>query len=166
ILGKVVDVIELEADSRTVRNFQLDLIPGLLQTEAYAAAVVRSGYPGIDAETLRQKVAVRLERQRHVRDRGVKLWVIIGEAALRQPIRGGEVMAEQLDRLAEIAENAGTVQVLPLSLPGHPAMGVPYELLELRDGTTFAYLDTLTGGLYLEDESELEQYRETWDRLT
>jgi transcriptional regulator with XRE-family HTH domain len=166
VLGRVVDLLELEADARTVRNFEIDLVPGLLQTEAYAAAVIRNGFPGIDTETLQQKVSVRMHRQQQVRDREVKLWAIVGEAALRQPVGGATVIADQLDRLAGLADSTGTVQVLPLSLPGHPAMGVPYELLELRDGSSFAYLDTLTGGLYLEDEPEIEHYRDTWARLT
>lgn len=166
VLGRLVDLLELEADAKAWRSFRLDLIPGLLQTEAYAAAVIRNGFPGIDREALRQRVDLRMARQQQVRERGIKIWSIVGDAALLQPIGGAMVMAEQLDRLADLAESTGTVQVLPLSLPGHPAMGVSYTLLDLRDGATFAYIDTLTGGLYLEDEAEIEHYRETWARLT
>lgn len=166
ILGRVVDLIELETDARTIRDFSLDLVSGLLQTEAYARAVIRNGYPGIDQDGLMRRVSLRMDRQKQVRERGVKLWIIVGEAALRQPIGGGAVMAEQLDRLADHAESSGTVQVLPLSLPGHAAMGVSFKLLDLRDGATFGHLDTLTGGLYLEEEADIEHYRDTWARLT
>lgn len=166
VLGKVVDLIELEADAKALRSFRLDLIPGLLQTEAYASAVIRNGFAGIDQEILRRRVSVRMNRQQQARERGVKVWSIVGEATLLQPVGGGSVMAEQLDSLADLAESTGTVQVLPLSLPGHPAMGVSYTLLDLRDGATFAYIDTLTGGLYLEDEVEVDHYRDTWARLT
>lgn len=166
ILGRVVNLIELEADAKSLRSFRLDLIPGLLQTESYASAVIRNGFPGIEQNALQQRVSLRMDRQHQALDRGVKVWSIIGEAALRQPVGGGDVMAKQLDHVADLAESAGTVQVLPLSLPGHPAMGVSYTLLDLRDGATFAYLDTLTGGLYLEDEPEIEYYRDVWVRLT
>lgn len=166
ILGRAVDLIELEADARTIRGFSLDLVPGLLQTESYARAVIRNGFPGIDQDGLMRRVSLRMDRQKQARERDIKLWTIVGEAALRQPIGGGAVMAEQLDRLADHADNTGTVQVLPLSLPGHAAMGVSFKLLDLRDGATYGHLDTLTGGLYLEEEADIEHYRDTWSRLT
>lgn len=166
ILGRIVDLIELEADARTIRQFNIDLLSGLLQTEAYARAVIRSGYPDIDQDSLMRRVSLRMERQKQARDRGVKLWTIVGEAALLQPIGGSAVMAEQLDHLADHAESTGAVQILPLSLPGHASMGVSFKLLDLRDGATFGHLDVLTGGLYLEDDQDIEHYREAWARLT
>lgn len=167
VLGKAADLVELEADARKIRSFTIDLVPGLLQTAEYAAAIIRLGYPSATRDEVEQRVALRMERQQRAWDAGVHMWAVLGEAALIQPIGGPDVMAAQLDHLMSlVTERAVTVQVLPLSLPGHAAMGVPFALLDLRDGATFGYLDTLTGGLTFEEAVDIETYGSAWDQLT
>jgi hypothetical protein len=167
VLGKAVDLVELESDAVKVSAFTIDLIPALLQTEAYATALMQLGSPDMDEGELRERVQLRMERQTRARENDVALWAVVGESALVQPVGGAEVMAEQLEHIQEMVERrVATVQVLPLALPGHRAMGVPHTIFDLRDGATFVFLDTLTGGLYLEDQIDTDVYRDTWPNLT
>ncbi|MBP2320649.1 transcriptional regulator with XRE-family HTH domain [Kibdelosporangium banguiense] len=164
---KLADLFELEADAVTCQVFTIDVITGLYQTREYAEALMRLTNPTIDVDVLMQRVDVRLERQAQARKAGTRVWAVIGEAALIPPVGGGEVMAAQLEHIVHLVEDrVATVQVLPLSLPGHFAMGLPFTLYHLRDGATFAFLDTLTGGLYLEEQSDVEAYQGAWTQLT
>jgi transcriptional regulator with XRE-family HTH domain len=163
----LADLLELEADARNVRVFTIDLIPGLLMTEDYYAAFHRLAAPARDAEQLAKRAELRNERQIRAARSGTQVWTVIGEAALACPIGGGDIMAAQLDHiLALIEQGVIIVQVLPLDLPGHAAMGVPFTLLDLHDGATFVFLDTLTGGLYLEEQDEIDTYQHAWSQLT
>lgn len=167
ISAELADLLELEADADRVDTFTIDLIPGLSQTRAYAEAFMRLGNSGMTEERIRQRVDVRMERQVRARDAGTRVWAVIGEAALMYPVGGADVMADQLDHIADMAEaRLATVQVLPLSLPGHASMGVPWTLFHLRDGAIFAFLDTLTGALYLEGQTDIDAYQHAWTQLT
>jgi hypothetical protein len=166
VLGRFADYMELEADSHSLRNFQVDLIPGHLQTPQYAEAVIKHSCPNESDEQVSQRVKLRIDRQERVLHR-LETWFVIDEAALRRPLGGSAAMAEQLDHLISMAREPGiTVQVLPTEITGHMALGVPFALTELKDGAYYAYLDTLTGGLYVEDETEVRRYRDAWARLS
>ncbi|HWE89245.1 MAG TPA: helix-turn-helix transcriptional regulator [Pseudonocardiaceae bacterium] len=166
VLGRFVDYMELEDDSRTVRNFQIDLIPGLLQTPSYIEALIRQGWPNEKDESIDQRVKLRIDRQERALHR-MPLWFVIDEAALRRPLGSPEVMAEQLSHLIFMAREAGvTIQILPTDISGHMALGVPFILNELKDGSCYVYLDTLTGGLYVEELEEVFRYRDAWERLS
>lgn len=163
----LADLLELETDADGVSVFTIDLVAGLFQTREYTEAYMRLTDPAMEPEQLRLRVDLRLERQVRVRERGARVWAVIGEAALKHPVGGPEVMARQLDHIVSLVEDRqATVQVLPLTLPGHASMGVPFTLFSLRDGATFAFLDTLTGGLYLEDQVDIDTYRNAWTQLT
>ena len=163
----LADLLELETDSLNVSVFTIDLVTGLLQTREYAEAYMRLADPAMDPDQLRERVDLRMERQTRVRESGTRVWAVIGEAALTHPVGGGRVMAAQLEHIVSLVEDRlATVQVLPLALPGHASMGVPFTLFALRDGATFAFLDTLTGGLYLEDQIDIDAYRSAWTQLT
>lgn len=165
-LGRFTDFLELEDDATSVRGFELDLIPGQLQIPAYAEAVIRHAFPDVDDGEIVQRVQLRVDRQKRMADRAFSLWVVIDEAALKRPVGGRAVMAEQLEYLASVAKRPGTtVQILPTSASGHPAMGVPFTLITLSDGASFVYLDTLTGGAYIEDPGDIEAYEKAWSRL-
>ncbi|WP_243659286.1 helix-turn-helix domain-containing protein [Tamaricihabitans halophyticus] len=166
VLGSFSGFIELEDDAREISEFEADVIPGQLQTEAYASTVIGRLAPDLDADTIKQRVKLRMDRQQRARDRGSELWVVIGEGALRQATGGHAVMAEQLDHLKELAAKPGiTVQVLPHSNLGHSAMGVPFTLITLRDGARYVYIEVIPGGVYMEDSRDIDQFASTWTRL-
>lgn len=166
-LGKAVDMIELEDDSVHIREFTIDLISGLLQTEDYARAVIRHADATAPNEVIEQRVQARLLRQKSFFERQVQLWAIVDEAALHRPIGGRKVMAAQLEHLAEIATTVPHVslQVIPTDASGHPAMGVAFLIFNLADDEKYPYLDTLTGGAYIDDPEETIAYETAWTRL-
>lgn len=151
--------VGLEAEAATLRTYEAEAVPGLLQTEAYARAVYRltAGEEGLD-----RKVAARLRRQDVLRrDDPVKLSVVLNEAALLRPVGGRAVMAEQAAHLHTAAQLPNvTVQVLPFAAGGHPAMNAPYVVLTFPDAADAAvvYLENLTSGLALEEAGQVRGY--------
>jgi transcriptional regulator with XRE-family HTH domain len=166
VLGRTTDLFELEADAVSKHSFTLDVVPGLLQTEDYARAVMRCGMPREPEETIQQRVEIRMERQRRVAKGDLEMWAIIDEPALRRPIGGHGVMAAQVMSLANAASGCHvSIQVLPFEVPGHLALGTPFHMFTLDDGSGYAALDNLIGGLYIEDEAEVRAYGDTWSKL-
>ncbi|GAB2684004.1 helix-turn-helix transcriptional regulator [Saccharopolyspora gloriosae] len=159
--------VGLEAEAADVINFEPQLIPGLLQTEAYVRALART-VPGISSERVERQVKVRMLRQQVLqREDPLKLWAILDEAVLRRPFGGPEVMREQLDHLVEVSTWANIVlQVLPFSAGSHPAISGGFAVLGFPDtgDTDVAYLDA-HGGLYLDGAADVVWYRELFDHL-
>ncbi|MBQ1073782.1 helix-turn-helix domain-containing protein [Micromonospora sp. C31] len=151
--------VGLEAEAATLRTYEVEAVPGLLQTEAYAREVFRrtAGEDGIE-----RKVAARLQRQNVLhRDSPVELSVVLNEAALCRPVGGGPVMSDQMAHLAKAAQLPNvTLQVLPFSAGGHPAMNAPYVVLTFADAAdaTVVYLENLTMGLALEEAGQVRGY--------
>jgi transcriptional regulator with XRE-family HTH domain len=166
VLGRTTDLLELEADASSKHSFTIDVVPGLLQTEAYARAVIRNGMPRESDESIQQRVDMRMTRQQRITSGELECWAIIDEPALRRAVGGPAVMAEQVAHLAEVAQGPHvSIQVLPLSLTGHLALGTPFNTFTLDDGCSYVALDNLTGGLYIEDEAEVRAYADTWSKL-
>lgn len=167
VLGHSSDFLELEHDAREFLEFQVDLIPGPAQTEDYMTVVFRHFSPDADAETIKQRVASRRERQDRMMGRACERWFILDEAALRRPVGGQRVMAAQLDQLDMLAQQPGiSIQVLPQAgVTGHAAMGVPFTLFTLQDGAQYAFVESLTGGLYIEESADIATYARAWSRL-
>ena len=151
--------VGLEAEATTLRTYEAEAVPGLLQTEAYAREVFRrtAGEDGLE-----RKVAARLRRQEVLRrESPVKLSVVLNEAVLCRPVGGPAVMAGQLRHLTDIAHSPNvTVQVLPFATGGHPAMSAPYVILGFADAADYpvVYLDNLTMGLALEEAGQVRGY--------
>ncbi|MEH1098980.1 helix-turn-helix domain-containing protein [Micromonospora sp. CPCC 205561] len=151
--------VGLEAEAATLRTYEVEAVPGLLQTEAYAREVFRrtAGEDGIE-----RKVAARLHRQNVLhRENPVELSVVLNEAALCRPVGGGAVMSDQMAHLAKVAQLPNvTLQVLPFSAGGHPAMNAPYVVLTFADAAdaTVVYLENLTMGLALEEAVQVRGY--------
>lgn len=165
-MGKFADFIELELDADSVVQFGVDVIPGQLQLERYAEAVIRCGRPDIGDTAIEQRVSLRMERQRRMVEHGHRLWVIIDEAALLRPVGGPAVMADQIDHLVRMTRSPGlTIQILPLDISRHASLGVPFTIIKLNDGTEYVYRDGITGGMYSDDADEAAVYREVWGRL-
>lgn len=166
VIGRSTDLLELEADATLSHSFTLDVVPGLLQTEDYARAVMQHGMPRESNESIDQRVALRMQRQQRIRDGGLDYWAIIDEPALHRPLGGDKVIANQIEYLCVVAATRHvSLQVLPLETCGHPGLGAPFSVFELPDGYRCVAVDNLSGGLYIEDEREVRTYEDTWSRL-
>jgi transcriptional regulator with XRE-family HTH domain len=156
----------LEQAASVIRSYEVQFIPGLLQTADYAAAVIRISHQDDPQVRLEQRVDLRMRRQQHLtRPDPPKLWVVIDEAALRRPIGSRAMMRAQLTHLAEMAELPHiTIQVMPFSAGGHPAAGGSVTFLRFPEGEVpdVVYLEQLDSAVYLEKPAETERY---WDVL-
>ncbi|MGW0507418.1 helix-turn-helix domain-containing protein [Micromonospora sp. NPDC003241] len=158
--------VGLEAEAATLRTYEAEAVPGLLQTEAYARDVYRltAGEDDID-----RKVAARLRRQDVLRsDEPAELSVVLNEAVLLRPVSERAVMAEQLAHLESTTQLPNvTIQVLPFAAGGHPAMNSPYVILTFADAADAAvvYLENLSTGLALEEVAQVRSYSLVHERL-
>lgn len=159
--------IALSERAVSIGQYAAHVVPGLLQTEEYARAVLSLDVMLSGEEQLEERVAARLGRQDRLRspDRP-ELWVVLDEAVLRRPVGGRNVMRGQLTRLLEAAaEPHITVQVLPFDQGGHGAMGGSLTVLTLPDGTEAAYTEGADYGQLIEEPAEVKRYAEIYDRL-
>ncbi|WP_234540229.1 helix-turn-helix domain-containing protein [Streptomyces shenzhenensis] len=150
-----------------IREYAAHVVPGLLQTEAYARAVLSVGRTLGSKEQLEERVTARMGRQERLNasDRP-ELWVVLDEAVLRRPVGGPEVMREQLGRLLDAAvERQVTVQVLPFDQGEHDVMGGSLTVLTMPDGSEAAYTEGAHYGQLVEDPDEVRSFALTYDRL-
>ncbi|MER8182497.1 helix-turn-helix transcriptional regulator [Kitasatospora sp. NPDC094015] len=159
----------LEEAAASISSYELQFVPGLLQTEEYARAVVRLGNAAATDAEIDRRVGVRLRRQRLLRARPAPdLLVIVDEAALRRPCGGPEVMRRQLHRLVELAALPQlTLQVMPLGSGGLAAESGSFTLLSFpeQDLPDLVYLEQFTGALYLDKPAEVGEYVAAMQRL-
>ena len=158
----------LEAAASFIRNYELQFVPGLLQTEGYALSLIRLGNAPTEEDVLRRAEA-RMSRQDILsRETPPRVWAVVDEGALRRPIGGAKVMREQLKHLIDMCDHpAVTLQVLPFQVASHPAMGGPFTILrfsepDLRD---VVYIEQLTSALYLDKPAEVDSYLEVMEKL-
>ncbi|MFD5424501.1 helix-turn-helix domain-containing protein [Streptomyces sp. NPDC127084] len=161
--------IGLEGAASLIRIYEVQFVHGLLQTEAYAHAVVSRGMPGAPAAEIDKRVALRLERQKIlVSERAPCLHVVLDEAALRRPYGDRDVMRGQLRHLIEVSEQSNvTVQVMPFSFGGHAGESGTFTMLRFpeSDLSDLVYLEQLTSALYLDKREEVAQYERVMGRL-
>ncbi len=157
-----------EAAAR-IRTYEVQFVPGLLQTKEYARAVVTAGSAGIAAEEIARRVDLRLERQRMLdRPDGPIFWAVIDEAALRRPIGGAEVMRAQLEHLIDLMRQSSiTIQIMPFSFGGHSAEGGAFSILRFPDSDLpdVVYVEQLASALYLDKREDVDRYTEVMERL-
>lgn len=160
--------IGLEDAASMIRSYESQFFPGLLQTEDYAYAVARLGYPNTSPRRISRLVDLRMARQRLLsRADAPMLWVVVDEAAMRRPFGGRQVMREQLEHLLEAVERPNvTLQVAPFSVSAASA-GSPVTILRFGDPDLpdKVYLEHLTSAVYLDKQSEIDQYTLIMDRL-
>lgn len=150
-----------------IRQYAAHVVPGLLQTEDYARAVLNLDALLDGEDQLEERVAARMTRQARLgsSDRP-ELCVILDESVLKRPIGGGVVMRAQLQRLLEAStERHITVQVLPFDQGGHEAMGGSLTLLSLPDGAETAYTEGSDYGQLIEEPCKVARYKVIYDRL-
>lgn len=161
--------ISFEAEASGVRNYESLFIPGLLQTEDYALAVVRGTLPSATDGEVADRVQARMERQGVLtKDAPLKLWAIVDEAALRRVVGGSEVMQAQLLRLAEAVKTPNiTFQVIPFGAGAHPGMPGSFVLMDFSDpmDTDLIYIDSMAGDLFLEADADVRRYASVFDNL-
>ncbi|MFI8090871.1 helix-turn-helix domain-containing protein [Streptomyces sp. NPDC086080] len=150
-----------------IREYAAHVVPGLLQTEGYARALLKVGRTLGSEEQLEERVGVRMGRQKRLVMPGrPELWVVLDEAVLRRPVGGQPVMHEQLERLLETgADPCIAVQVLPFDQGEHEVMGGSLTVLTLPDGSEVAYTEGAHYGQLIEDPGEVRRFSLTYDRL-
>jgi transcriptional regulator with XRE-family HTH domain len=156
----------LENDSNLVRSWQAQLIPGMVQTEEYARALISTAVPRPDPDEVHRRVQARLARSALLgRDRAPHFQAILGEAVLRQQVGGDDVMRDQLAHLLKVGQRDNvTIQVLPFTAGAHAGMGGPFIVLsfEHEADPDVAYIENLGGDLYVESEEALARFRLAW----
>lgn len=161
--------VGLEEAAARIRTYEVQFVPGLLQTKEYARAVVTAGSAGIGAEEISRRVDLRLERQRMLdRPDGPVFWAVIDEAALRRPIGGVEVMRAQIEHLIELMRQPKiTIQIMPFSFGGHSAEGGAFSVLRFPDSDLpdVVYVEQLASALYLDKREDVDRYTEVMERL-
>jgi transcriptional regulator with XRE-family HTH domain len=169
MLPQFATYLGLESAASEIRIYEVNLIPGLLQTEDYARAVIRAGMMNSPSEDVERSVALRMARQPAVtRDDPPKVWAVMDEAALRRRVGGAGLMRMQLEHLLAQAQLPNVaVQVIPFAGGAHPAMGRPFVILVFPDriDTDVVYLEDLTSALYLEDVAEVDRYNVFFNHL-
>lgn len=161
-------LIGLEADATSMQTYQPNVVPGLLQTEAYATAVMQATL--VDEHDVTDRVAVRMARQEVLTrpDSTLSLWAVIDESVLRRPLGGPAAMRHQLEELAQSAIRPNvTVQVLPYRAGGHPALtSGPIMILEFSpDDPLVVYLEGSRSDLYIEKEADIRWFNRVFQRL-
>ncbi|MFE2373238.1 helix-turn-helix domain-containing protein [Streptomyces sp. NPDC059398] len=163
------DLISLESDAKSMRSYQTTLIPGLLQTSAYARATISAINMSDTAERVEQLVQVRQARQSVLtRPNPLELWAIVHESALHTRLPDKSVMRDQLQRLLDLQElPTVTIQVLPLVAPPHPGMAGAFTVLGFPETADLdvVHVESLTSALYVEDLAEVSVYGSGFERL-
>lgn len=159
--------IGFETEASSIRNYEPQTVPGLLQTEQYARALTRAQLPDVTAREVDDRVAVRLERQTHLKGAdSARLWTVIAEPALHYMVGGSEVMREQLLRLLDVSSQPNVnIQVLPFSAGAHAGMAGPFVILGYENYPDVVYLENMTSSLYLEKEPQVEIYTRAYEHL-
>lgn len=169
--------VALEDSAETIYNYEAEVVPGLLQTAAYAEQLFRiaSRHPDNDEE-IQKLVNVRMERQSLLtRPRAPHLSVVLNEAVIRRPIGGADAMVEQLQHVLDMAQRAAvSVRIVPFSVGAHGgAAGGPFFILNFPIDhrtrkpiePTTAYVENLTGSMFFHEPDDVQAYRQVWRDL-
>jgi transcriptional regulator with XRE-family HTH domain len=161
--------ISFEAEARSVRNYESLFIPGLLQTEDYARAVIRGNLPTATPTEVNQRVQARLERHAVLsKDNPLRFWAILDEAALHRQVGGAATMREQLAKLLETADQPNvTIQAIPYSAGAHGGMQGSFVIMDFphRSDPEIIYVDSMAGDLFLDADADVRRYTLVFDTL-
>lgn len=163
--------VSLEGEASIIRSYEPHYVPGLLQTAAYARAVLRAGQPHASAEEIDRLVDLRIERQSLLsRPEGAPLlWAVMDETVLRRPIGGRQVMRDQAEALMEATDRPNVrLQVMPFAAGPHPAMYGPFHIFrfQLQELPDIAYSESLVGGVYFDERDDVSAFLEALDRMS
>ncbi|WP_030766324.1 MULTISPECIES: helix-turn-helix domain-containing protein [unclassified Streptomyces] len=162
------EAAEAEARAKTIREYAPQLIPGLLQTEAYAREVCRAYQPTATDETIDELVTNRLARASLLHDPTTPLlWCVLDEAVLRRSGDTTAILAEALRHIARlIRSHRVIVQVMPFSAGFHAGLAGTLKLMSFDDAPPLSYVDGLGMGQLFDDPATVAQHTLTYDLLT
>lgn len=162
--------VGLEEAASVLRVYEVQFVPGLLQTADYARAIMTRGWPTASASEIERRVNMRITRQELLRKQGgPRFWAVVDEAALRRPVGSFEVFRSQLEYLIEVTQDARvTLQVTPFRSGAHTAEAGAFTLMRFPDEDLpdVVYLEQLTSALYLDKREDVERYSEVMERLS
>jgi len=162
--------VGLEAEASSLRAWEPIVLPGLLQTEEYTRALMRTGRSSDPPQHIDRRISLRMKRQGRLRAANpLELSAIIDESVIRRVIGGPDVMDEQLLHLLATAQLPNvTLKILPFDAGEHPFLGGSAALLEFRETTHLdvVYLEGLAGDYYEEQPLEVARYRDEFERLS
>jgi transcriptional regulator with XRE-family HTH domain len=162
------DFVGLEEAASRIQAYELQFVPGLMQTEAYTRAIVSRGESSIVSREVDRRVALRMQRQKVlVGPEAPRLWAVIDESVLHRPLGGRGVLLAQIDRILELTALPHiSVQIVPYAVSGCAAEG-SFTVLRFAEPElpNIAYVEHLVGALYLERADEVEVYSRAMDRL-
>jgi transcriptional regulator with XRE-family HTH domain len=161
--------VGLETAARSIRAYEQQVVPGLLQSEAYAIALIRGAQWEYTDQEIDQRVRVRMQRQTLlIQDDPIDLRVVLDEAVLSRPVGGDAVMRDQLTKLIEAARLPNvTLQILPFAAGAHAGMDGTFAILEFEEegDADVVFIENATGGLFLEKAEELRKYISIFDTV-
>ncbi|EST30203.1 XRE family transcriptional regulator [Streptomyces roseochromogenus subsp. oscitans DS 12.976] len=161
--------VGLEGAASLIRVYEVQFVHGLLQTEEYARAVVRRGMNGASPADVERRVALRLERQKHLfADSAPEFHFVLDEAALRRPYGDREVMRGQLQHLIDVSQRPNVrLQIMPFGFGGHSGESGAFTILSFPDAdlSDVVYLEQLTSALYLDKREDVAQYEQALKEL-
>lgn len=160
--------VGLESDAATMDQYDAEHVPGLLQTAEYARSLFEA-FPIDDGTEIEKRVELRMARTEYLTsDDGPKFWAVLNEAVIRRKVGGSRTMRQQLRHLGEMAKLPNvTLQVLPFEAGAHPAMSGSFTILGFPEPSDpkVVFMETQTGGLYLEKAHEIVRYTLAFDHL-
>ncbi|MDF5754478.1 helix-turn-helix transcriptional regulator [Spongiactinospora sp. TRM90649] len=161
--------VGLEEAACTIRSYEIQFVPGLLQTRDYARSVILLANSTAPMEELDRRIDLRMRRQERLTGPDAPvLWAVMDEAALRRPLGGREIMRAQIEHLLQVIELPNvTLQIVPFARGGHAAAGGPFTIMRFRERELpdVVYMEQLDSALYLDKLEETEGYMEVMDRL-
>jgi transcriptional regulator with XRE-family HTH domain len=168
LLSRFELFLGLESEADSIRDFELSMIPGLLQTDDYARELIR-GLMAFDVAEIERRVELRMARQQILdREDAPHLWAILDEAAVHRVVGGKAIMKAQLLHLANSAEHGRTtIQVLPFSAGPHPGQAGPFIILGFAEPIEpeVVYMETVGGNLYVDKSEEVRLFTTVFDQL-
>jgi transcriptional regulator with XRE-family HTH domain len=164
-----IAVAGLEEDASTIWQYSTQLVPGLLQTEAYARAVLEAIRLDAKPGDIERRLELRIHRQeRLTSENAPEYWVVLDEAVVRRQVGGPSVMAEQLGHLTEVARLPNvTLQVLPFTSGEHAGMDGEFTILHYRESSDpdVVYIENTGNDVYLENPEVTRRYNKIFDHL-
>ncbi|MEU6403066.1 helix-turn-helix transcriptional regulator [Streptomyces sp. NPDC046985] len=162
--------IGLETDAASLRVYDPQVVPGLLQTRQYAEALIAGALPETAPADVDKRVQVRMRRQERISaaESPLRLWTVLDEAALRRVVGNRSLMRDQLEHLVEQSWLPHvTVQVIPFDLGAHPGLNGQYAILEFPDAadSSVVYIEGVTSDLYLEKANDVQKYSVMYEHL-
>jgi transcriptional regulator with XRE-family HTH domain len=161
--------VGLEAGATSIRAYEAQLVPGLMQIEEYARHVIKATRPLISETELDDRIRIRTIRQSLLdQNDPIDFWAILDEAVFYRIMGTESIMRKQLERLVEVSARPNvTIQVLPFVVGAHAGLDGTFAILEYEElaDPDVVFAENAAGGLFLEKDDELRRYKFIFDRL-